>query len=176
MAKNMLTSVFRSHRDARIAYDRLLVRGYTSDEVSLLMSESTRSLYAQEEGKQQPGSLATEGMGVGGAIGTAVGATVAAVAAIGTSVLLPGIGWVAGPLVYALAGGGAGAVAGGLLGGLIGLGIAEPNARAYEEILKNGGVVVGVVPHDADDEREIRKDFQELGGEHIVSTTAPATK
>ena len=176
MSKNMLTGVFRSHRDARIAYDRLLVRGYTSDEVSLLMSESTRKTYGEEEPKQTAGSLATEGMGVGGAIGTAVGAVAAAVVGIGAMVFLPGIGWVAGPLVYALAGGGAGAVTGGVLGGLIGMGIAEPNAKAYEEILQNGGVVVGVIPHDDDDDREIRKDFQELGGENIVAVAAPVKK
>jgi len=173
MAKNMLTAVFRNHRDARVAYDRLLVRGYTSDEISLLMSESTRKTYIEEyerEGKQQPGSMATEGVAVGGAIGTAVGAAAAAIAAIGTTALIPGLGWlVAGPLAAAFMGGGAGAVTGGLLGGLIGLGISEPNAKAYEEVLKNGGVVVGVAPHNDTDDSEIRKDFQELGAEHIVT-------
>ncbi len=172
--KNMLTAVFRNHRDARVAYDRLLVRGYTSDEISLLMSEGTRKAYLDENPTAAPedvGSLATEGMGVGGAIGTAVGAATAAIAAIGTNIVLPGIGMVAGPLVAAFAGGGAGAVTGGLIGGLVGLGISEPNAKAYEEVLKKGGVVVGVAPHDADDDREIRKDFQELGGEHITTAS-----
>ena len=167
---NMLTAVFRNHRDARSAYDRLLIRGYTSDEISLLMSESTRKLYTEdEEPRHEPGNMATEGMGVGGAIGTAVGATAAAIAAIGTAVVFPGVGLVAGPIIAAFAGGGAGAVAGGLIGGLIGLGITEPNAKAYEEVLKNGGVVVGVKPHDNEDANEIKKDFEELGGEHVCS-------
>jgi hypothetical protein len=176
MAKqNMLTAVFRNHRDARVAYDRLLVRGYTSDEISLLMSESTRAKYVEEEGvephKEEVGSMAVEGMGVGGAIGTVVGATAAAIAGIGITLTLPAIGVVVGPLAYAFGGAGAGAVAGGLIGGLIGLGISEPNAKAYEEVLKNGGVVVGVSPHNADDDREIRKDFKELGGEHIITAS-----
>jgi hypothetical protein len=173
MAKNMLTAVFRNHRDARVAYDRLLVRGYTSDEISLLMSESTRKTYIEEyerEGKQQPGSMATEGVAVGGAIGTAVGAAAAAIAAIGTTALIPGLGLlVAGPLAAAFMGGGAGAVTGGILGGLIGLGITEPNAKAYEEVLRNGGVIVGVKPHDNEDANEIKKDFEELGGEHVCN-------
>jgi hypothetical protein len=165
---NMLTAVFRNHRDARSAYDRLLIRGYTSDEISLLMSESTRKVYTDEaDTRHQPGSMAEEGMGIGGAIGTAVGATAAAIAAIGTSLVVPGIGVVAGPIAAALAGGGAGAVTGGLIGGLIGLGITEPNAQAYEEVLRNGGVVVGVRPHDNEDANEIKKDFEELGGENI---------
>jgi hypothetical protein len=39
-------------------------------------------------------------------VGTVVGASAAAIAAIGTSIVIPGLGWVvAGPLVAALAGG-----------------------------------------------------------------------
>ncbi|MGL4552107.1 MAG: hypothetical protein ACRC33_13080 [Gemmataceae bacterium] len=167
---SMLTAVFRNHRDARSAYDRLLIRGYTSNEISLLMSESTRKVYTEEsDTRHQPGNMAEEGMGIGGAIGTAVGATAAAIAMIGTSLIVPGIGVVAGPIAAALAGGGAGAVTGGVLGGLIGLGITEPNAKAYEEVLRNGGVVVGVRPHDSEDSTEVRKDFEELGGENICN-------
>ena len=167
---NMLTAVFRNHRDARSAYDRLLIRGYTSDEISLLMSESTRKLYTEdEEPRHEPGNMATEGMGVGGAIGTAVGATAAAIAAIGTAVVFPGVGLVAGPIIAAFAGGGAGAVTGGLLGGLIGLGIPESNAKAYEAALKEGGVVIGACTHSTEDANDIRRRFEELHGENIVT-------
>lgn len=74
------------------------------------------------EVNHEPGSLAVEGMGVGGVIGTAVGATVAAVvAAVGISIIVPGLGLViAGPIAAAFAGGGAGAVTGGAIGLLTG--------------------------------------------------------
>ncbi len=158
MAKHLLTGVFRNHRDARQVYGRLLARGYRSDEISLLMSEGTRERYSEDAHghTEEAGSSAAEGAGGGGAVGTAV---------------VPGVGFVAGPILAALAGGGAGAVTGGVLDGLLGLGIAEPNARAYEDVMKNGGVMVGVVPHDAADAREIRKDFQELEGGNIVASS-----
>ncbi len=185
-AKNqrMVTGVFRNRVDADRAFDRLLGMGYLESEISVLMSDTTRTNYyataagtEKKETKHQATSHAAEGLGVGGAIGTALGATIAAVLAIGTQIVIPipGSGaaaWVlAGPLAAALAGGGAGAVAGGLIGTLVGLGIPEQNVRAYEEILKDGGVALGVVPHSGDDVGEIEQIFKEHNGENIISSS-----
>ena len=168
--EKMITAVFRDPVNAQRAHDALRRRGYTDAEINVLMSDKTRSTYfsGQEPGSIKTGSMATEGMGVGGAIGTAVGATLAAVAAIGTNLVLPGLGLVvAGPLAAALAGGGAGAVTGGIIGALVGAGIPEDNAKAYHEALREGGVVLGVVPRNADDAREIEKEFRNLQGEDV---------
>ena len=164
-----VTACFRNRFDASAAYDYVMSKGYTRDEVNVMMSNSTREEF-NREGSHPVGSMATEGVAAGGAIGTAVGATAAAIAAIGTTVALPGLGLlVAGPILAALAGGGAGAVAGGLLGGLIGLGIPESNAKAYEAALKEGGVVIGVCARSNEDASDVRKRFQELNGENIVT-------
>ena len=166
----IVTAVFRSRINAQEAYDRLVRRGYTSEEVNVIMSDATRAAFSSSphEGRITANTMATEGMGVGGAIGTAVGATLAAVAAIGTSLALPGLGIIiAGPIAAALAGAGAGAVSGGLIGGLIGLGIPEPNAEAYQQVIRDGGVVIGVVPRSGEDASQIKRDFDELGGENV---------
>jgi hypothetical protein len=164
----MLTAVFRDRGDASQAHGFLMQRGYSSSDMNILMSDATRQRYSDSP-KQEAGSMATEGVATGGAIGTGIGAGLAAIAAIGTSVVFPGIGLiVAGPLLAALAGGGAGAVTGGILGGLIGAGIPESNAKAYEEILKTGGVVIGVTPKKDEDLDAIKDRFDELRGENIV--------
>jgi hypothetical protein len=167
----MVTGVFRDRLRAQEAFDWLHARGYTSSEMNVLMSDATQAHLtrsAAEQGTLTTGSAAAEGMGIGGAIGTAVGATLAAVAAIGTSLAIPGLGLlIAGPLAAAFAGAGAGAVAGGILGGLIGLGIPEPNARAYEEALREGGVVLGVVPRSLEDAGAIKRFFEAHGGESV---------
>jgi len=166
----MVTAVFRDRLSAQEAYDRLVRRGYTSDEINVIMSDATRAACCAEhkEGKQNVGTMAVEGMGVGGAIGTAIGAGLAAVAAIGTSLMVPGLGIViAGPIAAALAGGGAGAVTGGLLGALIGLGIPEPNAEAYQQVIKDGGVVIGVVPRSSSEASAIKSEFEQLNGENV---------
>jgi hypothetical protein len=168
----MVTAVFRCQSDTENAFDALRSLGYDQSEVDVLMSESTKQAwYAREkdDSKNKAGSLGVEGVGVGGTLGTAIGATVGAAVAIGTSVAIPGLGIVvAGPIVAALAGGGAGAVTGGLLGGLIGLGISEENAQAYQDVLRQGGVVLGVAPHDSDDIKKIERVFKDNNGENII--------
>jgi len=171
--KKMVTAVFRDPVNAQRAHDALRRRGYTENEINVLMSDKTRSTYfsGKEQGEMKAGTMATEGAGVGGAIGTAVGATAAAIAAIGSWIALPGLGIVvAGPLIAALAGGGAGAVTGGLVGALVGWGIPEQNADAYSAALREGGVVIGVVPHNDDDASAIKDEFQKLNGDNVCYT------
>src|SRR5438045_23928 len=166
----MVTAVFRDRFNAHSAYSWLTSHGYNSSDINLLMAESTKAKYYSnpDESPIPAGTHAAEGAAAGGAIGTAIGAAAAAIAAIGTSILIPGIGLVvAGPIAAALAGAGAGAVTGGLIGALVGLGIPEPNAQAYEEALRNGGVVIGVVPHNDDDAKRIQEDFGKLNGENV---------
>jgi len=170
--QKMLTAVFRDRTSANRAFDWLQQRGYASSEINILMSDSTRSAFERHHDSDHltAKSKAPEGMAAGGAIGTAVGATLAAVAAIGTNILVPGLGMVvAGPIVAAFAGGGAGAVAGGLVGALVGFGISESNAKVYEEALRDGGVVFGVVPHSAKETSNIKAYFEEHGAENIVT-------
>jgi hypothetical protein len=162
----MVAAVFRNPDDAEKAYDWLVQQGY--DEINVLMTEVTRAERFAGDPMGKAGSKAAEGMGVGGAIGTAVGATLAAIAAIGTSVVLPGM-VVAGPLAAALAGAGAGAIAGGLIGALIGWGIPEAEVRAYEKIVKEGGVVLAVALKSDQDARAVEEKFRELHGENIQS-------
>lgn len=118
MAKKekMLTAIFHDQRATERAFDWLQTRGYDASEINVLMSDRTRAGFkgTARDDQIKSGSKASEGIATGGAIGTAVGATVAAIAAIGTSIAIPGLGLiVAGPVLAALAGGGAGAVAGG---------------------------------------------------------------
>jgi hypothetical protein len=169
----MLTACFRDRTAGSGTYSWLVNRGYRGDEINVLMTEKTRAAFGEEheehEVQLKARSKISEGMAAGGAVGTAVGATVAAIAALGTSIVVPGLGWVvAGPIFAALAGGGAGAVAGGAIGALIGLGISESNAAAYEEALCHGGVVIGVVPHSSEDATAIKKKFEDEHADNIV--------
>jgi hypothetical protein len=171
--KRMVTAVFRDRTQANRVYTWLRDRGYTADEINVLMSDQTRAAYGTngEDDLVASRTHAAEGMATGGVIGTAVGATLGAIAAIGTIVTVPlgGISLViAGPILAAFAGAGAGAVAGGLIGGLIGLGIPESNARAYEEALRDGGVVIGVHPHLGEETAKIRDEFEKHQGENVV--------
>ena len=116
----MVTGLFRDRESAERAYQSLSDRGYSSDEINLIMADETRDKYFSDNSGSQTelGTKAAEGAGVGGAIGGTIGAIAAAIAAVGTSIAIPGLGLVvAGPIAAALAGAGAGGAAGTLSGG-----------------------------------------------------------
>ena len=80
------------------------------------------------------------------------GKALAAIAAVGTTLALPGLGLlIAGPLAAALAGGGGGALTGGLIGALVGSGIPEEHAKHYDQGIRDGGIVMGVNPRTQED-------------------------
>ena len=140
-----VTGLFKDKESAECAYSALSERGYDKDNTDVLMSDETRDRYYSNANADETelGSKALEGTGAGAAIGGTVGAIIGAIAAIGTSVVLPGLGLVvAGPLAAALVGAGAGGLTGGLVGALIGAGIPEEQAEAYETGIKSGGIVL----------------------------------
>jgi len=150
----MLTGMFNDKESSESAYKSLRDRGYADDEINVLMSDDTRKKYYGDgtDKDSELGSKAAEGATTGGAIGGTLGAIIAGIAALGTNLVLPGIGLVVwGPLAAALAGLGAGGLTGGLVGALIGAGIPEERAKEYEEGIKGGGTVLGVTPRSAED-------------------------
>jgi hypothetical protein len=165
----ILTGLFNDRESAERTYNSLKARGYTDDEIHVMMSDQTRDRYFRDPNvKTELGNKALEGAGVGGAIGGGLGALVGALAAIGTNLVLPGLGLVvAGPLAAALAGAGAGSLTGGLIGALIGAGIPEERAKVYEQGIKNGGIVMGVHPRTDEDAVYFENDFRTNRGEHI---------
>lgn len=166
----MVTGLFRDRDSAERAYQTLSERGYSQNDVDLVMSDETRKKHFSGTDGQNTelGNKAAEGAGVGGAIGGTLGAIAAAIAAVGTSVVLPGAGLVvAGPLAAALAGGGAGAATGGLLGALIGAGIPEERVKHYESGINEGGILMGVRARSNEDAEHFEKAWKENRGEHI---------
>jgi hypothetical protein len=74
----------------------------------------------------------------------------------------------------ALAGAGAGGALGGLTGALIGAGIPEYEAKRYEGLVKNGGILISV--HcDNSDWTSKAKDILERTGAADVSSTSEAS-
>lgn len=160
----LVTAIFRNRVAAHSAVDALIYQGYTQRDISMLMTDSTRS----KEFGLESGSKVGEGAGVGGVIGGTVAAAIAAIAAIGTSLVIPGIGLVvAGPIAAALAGAGAGGAAGTLVGALVGAGIPEHRAKIYDAGLREGGILVGVEARSDEEVTALEELFEARGGEQI---------
>jgi len=163
----MLTGMFSDRESTENAYDTLHERGYTKDDINLVMSDETRKNHFSK-GETEIGTKAMEGAGTGSAIGGVVGAAVGIIAAIGTSIVIPGLGLiVAGPIAAGLAGAGAGGVTGGLIGALVGSGMPEERARLYESGVKNGKIVMGVHPRNDEDAKYLQTDWNSKKAEQV---------
>ncbi len=174
----LVTGLFEDRESAERAYQSVASRGYGDDDTNVIMSDATRDSY-YPDGADHSSALADktfEDAGKGAAIGGTLGAVIAGIAAIGTSVLIPGLGLlVAGPLAAGLMGAGAGGLTGGLIGALVGHGIPDEHAAEYEEGIKNGGVFMGVHPRNDEDASYFHNEFNTHGKSvHAVGTGAGA--
>ncbi len=155
----LVVALFPDRDEAHQAYTWLIDRGYTENELSVLMSAETREYFKMMEREQSTGSRTEAGVAIGAVAGAITGLVLVAT--------IPGLAlFAAGPLLAGLGGVGAGIVAGGLVGGMMDLSIPETYATAYERGLRAGGVVISVFPHRGD-ARPIETQFALLHGEDI---------
>jgi hypothetical protein len=137
--EKIVTAFFGRADTANRAYLELKSAGIDPSKITVLANHNLarKDLAITEHTKAPEGAAAGAGLGAG------VGAIAGALTVAG-SLLIPGIGWIAGPLVGALVGAGAGTVTGGLVGALVGSGLPEHEARVVEDSLRQGGVVIAV--------------------------------
>jgi hypothetical protein len=160
----LVTGLFKNRVAAEAAVDAILKRGYTRDDISVMMSDATHN----KEFALQARTHAADGAGIGGALGGVVGAVLAAIVAVGSTILLPGLNLViAGPIAAALAGAGAGAATGGVIGALIGAGIPEYRAKVYEAGIKSGGILLGVEAKSDGEVKKLEELLDAVGAENV---------
>ena len=169
--RKMLTGMFTDRESTEKAYSTLQDRGYSKDDVNLIMSDETRKKHFSGDVKEtEIGTKAAEGAGKGSAIGGTIGAIAGIVAALGTSLIIPGLGvLIAGPIAAGLAGAGAGGITGGIIGALVGSGIPEERAKLYESGVKKGNIVMGVHPRNEEDAKHIEKAWRANKGQEIYN-------
>lgn len=168
----LVTGLFPDRQSAEAAYTSAEARGYGKNDLNLVMSDDTRKRHFDSStstgGETELGNKAAEGAGIGGAIGGTLGAVIAGIAALGTNLVLPGIGLVvAGPLAAAVAGAGAGAASGGLLGALVGWSMPEERVKHYESGIQNGGILMGLRAKNDEDASHLEGQWKEHRGEHV---------
>jgi Protein of unknown function (DUF3341) len=159
--------IYASETAAETAVDRLKAAGFSTQDVSVLMSDKKGSKdFAAEKNTKAPEGAAT-GVGVGGA----VGGTLGLLAGIG-ALAIPGVGPLiaAGPIMAALAGLGVGGAVGGLVGALVGMGIPEYEAKRYEGRVKDGGILLSVHCDSSEEISKAKEILKATGAEDIASS------
>lgn len=159
--------IFASRSAAESAVDQLTAAGFSNQDVSVLMSDSSGSKdFAAEKNTKAPEGTAT-GVGIGGT----VGGTLGLLAGLG-ALAIPGVGPLiaAGPIMGALAGLGVGGAVGGLVGALVGMGIPEYEAKRYEGRVKDGGILVSVHCDSSEEVSRAKDMLKTAGGEDVASS------
>lgn len=165
-----LTGLFPDRTSAGEAYQITIDKGYTPEEINLFMSGETRDQLVSDDRFKgsNMGSRAMEGTGAGAALGGGMGAIAGIVAAIGTSIVIPGLGVViAGPVAAGLAGAGAGGITGGVIGALVGAGVPKESAEKVESGLREGRIVMSVTPKSDADAMLLENEWRAHKGEQI---------
>ena len=160
----LITAIFRDQVSAEQAYQCVSERGYDERDIDLIMSDETHKRFFSNDGasRVEPRKPAVAGFADNS------GAISAAVTAIGTSLVIPGVGLViAGPAAAALSGSGVGA--GGLLGALIGRGVPEERVEHYEQEIKDGGILIGVQTQSDRDAQYFEQQWKKHRAEHVNS-------
>jgi len=139
------TAVFGIYRDrmhVEQGVDALIEAGFRSEDISVLLPDNVGTKdFAHEMSTKAP-----EGTAAGAGAGAVVGGTLGLLAGIG-ALAIPGVGpfIAAGPIMGALGGIGTGGVIGGLIGALVGMGIPEYEAKRYEGMVKEGGMLLSAI-------------------------------
>jgi hypothetical protein len=173
---NLVTGLFKDRDSAERAYEVVVERGYGTSDINLVMSDETRDRHflAADQISSDLGNKAVQDSEkkaatlLGGPVGGTLGTIGAALAALGTVIVLPGLGIVvAGPIVAALAAAGSVGLAGGLIGALAHWGIPKERVEQYEAAIRAGGILMGVTPRSEEDALHFQRQWKASGGEHV---------
>jgi len=168
MAKNTAVfGIYRNRMHVEQGVDALLDAGYRSEDVSVLLPDNVGTKdFAHEKNTKAP-----EGTAAGAGTGVVVGGTLGLLAGIG-ALAIPGLGpfIAAGPIMGALAGAGTGGVVGGMIGALVGMGIPEYEAKRYEGLIKDGGMLLSVHCDNSDWVKRAKEILERTGAKDISSS------
>ncbi|HTF87719.1 MAG TPA: hypothetical protein VK843_04870 [Planctomycetota bacterium] len=175
-----IIGIFDAPHAANQAFECLLQRGHQPNEIGIMIAEETKKRFylpsllthpldapettlTPEEEEKRVDKLETRAVMQGAGAVSAVGALGGLIVAATAAVIVPGLGLL---LLGPLAGLGAGF--GAYVGGVYAVPAIEADhakqMAQYEAEVKAGKVLIHVTPRDADDEREIRKQWDRIRG------------
>ena len=159
--------IFNDRAQADAATSRLKSAGFRNSDISVLFpdKEGTRE-FAHEKNTKAP-----EGAATGAGTGAVVGGTFGWLVGIG-ALAIPGVGpfIAAGPIMAALAGAGVGGTMGGITGALVGMGIPEFEAKRYEGMVKDGGILMSIHSEDPNWTKKGKAVLEESGARDVSAT------
>ena len=158
--KKALFTIAKSENQAASIVNQLKGAGFSNNNISVLLPDQAGNRrFAHMQHTKAP-----EGAAVGATAGLVFGGVVGWLVGIGT-LAIPGLAPLvaAGPVIAALACGGASAAAGVGAGCAIGMEIPEFEAMQYEGRMEGGNILISVLTGDATERRHAREIFKNAG-------------
>ncbi|WP_373494593.1 hypothetical protein [Aquiflexum sp.] len=153
----VLSGMFRDGESTERAYSYLIEKGYSTDEINLLMSNQTQKRHfvdISEDTEVEAGDYAVKGSDIKEGI-----------VAVGTTVHIEGNEiFIAGPLVEGLEGN---RLAGGIIESFVSCGMPEAWAKLYDSGIREGNIVIMLTPKDDADAVYIQSNWKKNQGEEI---------
>ena len=159
--------IYPSRLAVEEAVDQLRSAGFRSTDISVLFPENQGTKdFAHEKNTKAP-----EGATTGTVAGGITGGVLGWLTGIGL-LAIPGLGPMiaAGPIVAALAGAGAVGALGGFIGALVGMGIPEYEAKRYEGLVRNGGILISVHCDNSEWTSKAKNILERTGADDVSST------
>lgn len=172
--KNIVVyGIFPTREAAESCVGMLRAADFRNNDVSLLLPNSS----SMKEFAHQKATKAPEGTVVGAGAGVVLGGALGWLAGVG-SLAIPAVGPLiaAGPIMGLLAGAGVGGSVGGLTGGLVGMGMPEYEAKRFEGIVTNGGILLSVHCDNKDWAKKAKSLLQTAGATDISTTTEASSQ
>jgi hypothetical protein len=171
-----VAGLFESQTAAQRAIEDVRAAGFDPGRVSVIARDKERARDLADQTGAEVATGAATGAGLGALLGGAAGWLVG----IG-ALAIPGVGPIvaAGPIAAALgtagataaAGAGVGVVAGGLIGALTGWGFSESEARAYQQGIERGDILLAVELPDDEDAGRVEDLFNRHGADRVSTGT-----
>jgi hypothetical protein len=159
--------IYPNYSSVENAVEVLKEARFRNGDISVLFPQRAGSkVFAHDKGTRVP-----EGAAAGAGTGALLGGTLGWLVGVGT-LAIPGLGpfIAAGPIMAALAGMGVGGAVGGITGALIGMGIPERQAKRYEVLVKEGGILLSVHSDNSDWAKRAKEILERTGAQDISAT------
>ncbi len=159
--------IYRDEATLKNGIQELERNGFRVTDISILYPENV----GNKDFGHVKATKAPEGATAGAGTGAVVGGVLGWLAGVG-ALAIPGVGpfLAAGPIMAALAGAGAGGATGGLIGALAGAGIPEYEAKRYEGLIRNGGILASVHCDNSEWTSKAKDILERTGAEDVSST------
>lgn len=167
MANKAVFGIYPNVGNAETGISDLRAAGFRNEDISLLLPENvgTKDLAFVKSTKAPEGTAAgaLSGAVLGGAFGWLLGIGALAIPGLGPFIA-------AGPIMAALGGVGLGGTLGAVTGALVAMGIPEYEAKRYEGMVKEGGILVSIHTDDSAWTKKAKDILEHTGATDISST------